>query len=247
MSVPADVREVGRDLAARAAYEVKCIVATHPSLAIPAARLRGHGELIRPDTDILIEGYPRSANSFSVAAFRLAQGRPMEVAHHTHAPAHVLAALKLGVPTIVLIREPEESVLEFVIVRPNLTVRQVLRGWVRFHAALLPYHRRFVVGAFPEVTSDFGRVIRRANLLFGSDFKEFEHTEENVRECFRQMDAYWHGRLGEDESIEPYVGRPSQERERWKDSLRAAYLGTPAVLRTRAASLYRAFTRAEGR
>jgi hypothetical protein len=247
VSVSVDVPQAGRDLAARAAYEAKCIVAAYPWLAIPAARLRGHGELVRPDTDILIEGYPRSANSFSVAAFRLAQGRPVEVAHHTHAPAHVIAALELGIPTMVLTREPEESVLEFVLVRPNLTVRQVLRGWVRFYKALLPYRRRFVVGAFPEVTSDFGPVIRRLNLLYGSNFREFEHTEENVRECFRQMDAYWRGRLGEDESIEAYVGRPSPERERWKDSMRPDYLATPAVLRTRAASLYRTFVRGEGR
>lgn len=245
--MPIDLPGTGRDLAARAAYETKCVAAAHPWLAIPAARLRGHGELVRPDTDVVIEGYPRSANSFSVAAFRLAQGRPVEVAHHTHAPAHVIAALKLGIPTMVLIREPEESVLEFALVRPSLTVRQVLRGWARFYAALLPFRRRFVVGAFPEVTSDFGLVIRRLNLLFGSDFGEFEHSEENVRECFRQMDAYWRGRLGEEESIEAYVGRPSPERERWKDSVRPLYLATPAALRARAASLYRTFVRGEDR
>jgi hypothetical protein len=243
--VSLDLPPDGRDIVARAAYEAKTLAAAHPLLAIPAARLRRHGELVGKDTDVVIEGYPRSANSFSVAAFRLAQGRPVRVAHHTHAPGHVIAALKLGIPTIVLIREPEESVLEFVLVRPSLTVRQVLRGWVRFYTALLPYRRRFVVGAFPEVTSDFGLVIRRLNFLSGSGFREFEHTEENVRECFRQMDAYWRGRLGEG-SIEAYVGRPSPERERWKDMMRPRYLATPAALRARAASLYRAFVRGEG-
>jgi len=216
-------------------------VAGSPQLALHLAGWRGHGELVGPTTDILIEGYPRSANSFSVAAFRLAQGRAIEVAHHTHAPGHVLAALRLHVPTIVLIREPEDAVLEFALVRQSLTVHQALRGWVRFYSALLPHRSRFVVGPFPEVTSDYGAVIRRVNEWFGSAFVPFDHTESNVRECFRQMDAYWEGRIGVTPEVERYVGRPSEVRERWKDELRSGYRVTPAPLRARAASLFRTF------
>lgn len=239
--------EAGRRLAVRALYEAKTVVARFPTLALAAARLRGHGELVGPGTDILIEGYPRSANSFAVAAFRRAQGRPVNVAHHTHASGHVLAALRMGIPALVLIRQPQESVLEFALVRPGLTLRQALRGWVRFYASLLPDRGRFVVGPFPEITSDFGLVIRRVNERFGTRFKEFEHTEENVRECFRQMDAYWRDRVGRGGSVEPYVGRPSEERELWKDAMRGAYRAeVPAPLKARAAALYRTYVR-EGR
>ncbi len=236
--------ETGRRLAAGATYEVKTIASRSPRLAVLAARVRRHGVLVRPETDILIEGYPRSANAFAVAAFRQAQGRPVEVAHHTHAPGHVLAAIRMGVPSIVLIREPEEAVLEFAIVRPILTLRQALRGWVRFYEALVPHRPRFVVGPFPEVTSDYGGVIRRVNVLFGSAFKEFDHTEENVRELFRHMDDYWHDRLGGENSIEPYVGRPSGERDRLKDELRDDYRAQiPAGIRAGAVALYRAFAK----
>ncbi len=247
MSAVAGPLDAGRRLAAWSLYEAKTVVSGHPSLALPAARWRGHGEVVHAGTDLLIEGYPRSANSFAVAAFRLAQGRPVAVAHHTHAPGLVLAALKLGVPALVLIRDPDESVLEFVILRPNLTIRQALRGWVRFYATLLPHRERFVVGSFPEVTSDFGGAIRRVNERFGTGFREFEHTEDNVRECFRQMDAYWRDRLGPAGSVEPYVGRPSEKRERMKDEMRGAYrLTVPAALRSRAARLYRAFAGEKG-
>jgi hypothetical protein len=235
-----DVPGSGRSLAQRALYEAKTIVAVHPWLVLRLARVRDRGEVVRADTDILIEGYPRSANSFAVAAFRLAQGREVAVAQHTHAPGHVLAALRMHVPSLVLVREPEEAVLEFVIARPSLTLRQALRGWVRFYATLLPYRRRFVVGSFAEVTTDFGAVIRSVNDRFGTAFKEFDHTEENVRECFRQMEAYWRGVLGPAESVERYVGRPSEERDLLKEEMRWAYRARiPAAHRTRAASLYR--------
>ncbi|MEW6059378.1 MAG: hypothetical protein AB1551_04435 [Actinomycetota bacterium] len=242
MSALSAALQGGRRLATRAAYEAKTIAAAYPSLAVPAARWRGHGEVVAPDTHILIEGYPRSANQFAVAAFRLAQGRPVSVAHHTHAPGHVLAALRLGVPALVLIREPEESILEFLIVRPHLTIRQVLRGWVRFYSTLAPHRSRFVTGAFRDVIGDYGAVIRHVNRRFSTRFAEFDHTEENVRECFRQMDAYWHERVGPAGSIEAYVGRPSDERERRKDAMRHAYRQTPAALRRRAEALYRTYT-----
>ncbi len=231
-----------RVLVDRATYEVKTLVSTRPSIAVRSARWRRRGDAVHRGTDVLIEGYPRSANSFAVAAFRLAQGHPVDVAHHTHAPGHVLAAVRLGVPALVLIREPEEAVLEFAIVRPSLTLRQALRGWLRFYSTLYPHRPRFVVGTFADVTSDFGLVIRRLNDRFETSFKEFDHTEENVRECFRQMDSYWRNRVGPEASIEPYVGRPSEERELWKDELRGGYRSrVPSSLRARAATLYRAY------
>jgi len=239
--------ETGRHLATRAVYEAKTIVAGHPSLALPAARWRGRGALVHSGTDIMIEGFPRSANSFSVAAFMLAQGGPTDVAHHTHASGHVLAALRMGVPVMVLIREPAESVLEFAIVRPSLTLRQVLRGWIRFYARLLPHLGAFVVAPFPQVTADFGLVIRRVNARFGTNFREFEHTGENVRECFRQTDAYWRDRLGPEGPVELFAGRPSQERDLRKDAMRDAYrAGVLAAPRARAEALYRIYANEGG-
>jgi hypothetical protein len=212
-----------RLMASRAAYEAKTLVALHPAVALTITRLRRHGVLLSPDTDVLIEGYPRSANSFAVAAFTMAQPAPVQVAHHVHAPAHVIAAVRAGVPALVLVRDPEEAVLELVISKPNLTVRQALRGYVRFYRPLLPYREGFVTATFAQVTSDFGAVIRRLNERFGTSFREFEHTEENVRACFDAMDGYWRGRVGSGHLLERIVGRPSTVREEMKEPLRHRY------------------------
>ena len=234
-----------RRLAGRAAYEAMTLVARYPRVALPVARWRGHGVVLGPGTDVLIEGYPRSANSFAVAAFGLAQPGPVRIAHHTHAPGHVLAAARTGVPAMVLIREPEEAVLEFVLVKPNLSIGQALRGYLRFYGPLLEHRDSFVVGSFPEVTTDFGKVIARLNERFGTDFLPFEHTEENVRACFEAMDGYWRGRTGRGL---PMVGRtepsPSESDDEVRDGLRTQYwaaaLGRP---RQRALSLHQAFLR----
>ena len=231
-----------RRLAHRGAYEAKTFAARSPLAAIPLARLRGHGALLAPDTELLIEGFPRSANSFAVAAFVMAQGRDVKVAHHTHAPGHVLSAVRARCPSLILIREPDESALEVVVARPTRTVRQALRGWVRFYRPLVPASASVVIGAFPDVTSSFGSVIRRVNLRFGTTFAEFAHTDEMVQVCFQAMDAYWRDRVGSSEVLERLVGRPSALREELKDSLRPR-LDDPrlAGLRAEANALYRRF------
>jgi hypothetical protein len=193
----------------------------YPVTAIPLARLRGEGELVEDDTDLVIESYPRCASSFALAAFNLAQ-RPASyrVAHQTHAAGHVIEAVRRGVPTLVLIREPEHVVVSNLIRHPGRTVADLLRGYLRFYEPLLPHRDGFVVGTFAEVTG--GRmdvVTRRINRRFGTTFAEFEATEANVAECLRQIDRHWRERRGGGERLERIVPRPSELREGMKGEL----------------------------
>jgi hypothetical protein len=222
-----------------ALYALKTLIAQHPSVAIPIARLRGHGVVVDRDTEVVIEGFPRSANSFAVAAFEMAQERRMRIAHHVHAPAQVLRAIALGVPAIVLIRDPEDAILSLLLAQPYLTADRAIRGYVRFYEPLVPHRHRFVVGAFPDVTTDFGRVISRLNELFGTSFAEFVHTAKRERAVFEAMEQYWEGRLGPGEQLERQVGRPSPRREELKATLRSDYRARQlAGIRARADRLY---------
>src|SRR5207253_1895092 len=103
----------------------------------------------------------------TVAAFRMAQPLAVRIAHHLHAPGHVIAGIRRRLPVLVLVREPEEAVLEYVIRRPSLTLSQAIRGYIRFYEPLLAHRDRFVTGTFEEVTTDLAAVIRRINRRFG--------------------------------------------------------------------------------
>jgi hypothetical protein len=231
-----------RDVPRRLLYECKTLTARSPRLAIPAARLRGRGEPFDANVDIVIEGYPRSANSFAVHAFRVAQDRPVRIAHHLHAPAQVIAATRASVPALVLVREPQDAVLEFVIAKGYVSIRQALRGYIRFYAPLVPLRGEFVVGPFQDVTTDFGRVMAEVNRAFGTSFRTFEHTDANVRSSFEAIESDWAMRLPLGEAFERKVGRPSRLRERMKADLRPVYWAPElADLRERAERLRAAF------
>jgi hypothetical protein len=252
---------IGRDIArateqsstfARMRYSASTWVGQHPVLYLPLARIshrRALNELapgadsdavpplVDADADIVIEGYPRSANSFAVAAFRLAQERPVKIAHHRHVAAQVLGSIKLGVPTLVLIRAPEEAVPSLVARHPHVGMRGALVGYVRFYRPLVRHNRHIELATFSEVTSDFGAVIRRINARYGTDFHPFEHTEANVLRCFDAISRHDRETLGGDFDV--LGARPSQARNLLMEALRAEY-GSERLkrLRVRAGKLY---------
>src|SRR5262245_45053219 len=219
-------------------------LARRPSLAMPLARLRGEGALVREGTDMLVESAPRSASSYALAAFTIAQ-EPARyaVAHHTHAPGHVIAAIRLGVPALVLVREPEGAVVSSVIRHPDRSCTAAARGYVDFHEPLLPYRRGFVVGTFEEVVrGEMGLVTRRVNARFGTAFAEFEPTRDNVARALHDINEDWRGRRGGGERLERIVPRPSEMRDRLKGEIRERYRReVPAPLRERAERLYAVF------
>lgn len=220
-----------RDVVRRALFEMKTIVAKHATVALPIARRR-HGIPFGPSTELVIEGFPRTGTSFAVAAFDLAQPRKVEVACHVHAPAQVIAAVRARIPAVVVLREPESTVLSFVIRHHHITLAQALRGYIRFYEPLRRHRDGFVVARFDEITSDFGGVILRVNERFGTSFAEFDHTDENVAKVFSAIDRDYEARLSGEE-LERSVARPSAFRTELREELHRAY-SAPALARLRA-------------
>lgn len=188
----ADMATGDKSPTATAAYGLRHALrrslAAHPSLYLPIVRRRYPGSVVDDETELVIDGFTRSAVTFAVVAFQLAQNDHVRVAHHLHASSHLVVAARRGIPALVPVRQPEDAILSALVREPLVTPRQFLKSYIAFYERLLPCRPRFSVATFDEVTTDFGAVIRRTNERFGTDFKVFEHTEENVRACFELID-----------------------------------------------------------
>lgn len=226
----------------KARHEVLSIIRQHPRIFLPSARLRwgpSGADWIRPDTDIVIEGFERSGNTFAVIAFSRSQPRPVRIAHHFHAAAQVIQAARIGIPALVLLRHPEEAILSFLIHHPALSASQGMRTYLRFYDPILPYKDRFVLAKFETVTGNFGSVIECVNKKYGTQFAEFEHTEENVRQCFELIEEMNRVKVGNRSPFEATVARPSFEREEMKAALRSRFHDSvPTRLRSKVYAIY---------
>jgi hypothetical protein len=141
---------------------------------------------------IVIEGYPRSANSYAVCAFRIANGLDMTITSHTHSFVSIKLAVRYKIPTIVLVRNPIDAVASQWFQYPTVSLKTELRRYATFYKEILRYVEGIVLVPFESCISDFGKVIEAVNLKFASSFGIYEPSEENesrVREMVDELDA----------------------------------------------------------
>ncbi|MDB9527390.1 hypothetical protein PN498_15430 [Oscillatoria sp. CS-180] len=228
-------------------HEARRMLVKLPAIYLPLARrkyppgVRHRPEALRDDTAIVIEGYPRSGNSFAFTAFDLAQGNAStRVAHHLHTASVVIAALRQGIPCLILVRNPEDAIISHIIYSQNLTIRQCLKSYLDFYQPLLKYRDQFITAKFEEVISDFGNVIHEVNQKFHTAFTEFDHTQENVDKCFYVLENSWKD-LGM-EKQKSVTNAPSERRKRYKEMLRRHYRADDLKsLRDRAFEVYKEY------
>jgi hypothetical protein len=222
-------------------WELRTLAGTRPWLT--DLLVRRSGNRISDETEVVIEGFPRTGNTFAVVAFAQAQPRVVSIAHHVHLPSMAMRAASQGIPCVVLVRDPEDTVLSLVVRLPELSVRQALRSYVRFYEPLLPLRRRFVVATFDQITSDFGAVIDRLNERYGTDFARFQHTPENVERVFGEVDRWDRGAFRQDASVfERSRARPVAGRDALKAARRQDYDADRLwSLRLRAGAVHQAF------
>jgi hypothetical protein len=164
-------------------------------LAFLRFRRRGHwsrDRIVRRDTQVVIEGFPRSANSFALSAF---QSNNLNICYatHVHSNAQVVQACQWRIPTLLLLRESEDAVCADVSfycelrqvdqhsIPPRL-ISQSLARYVSVQEGVQPVYPRFYVGHFPGVIHDFGSVMRGLSQYFGVSYNMFDHATESASE-----------------------------------------------------------------
>jgi hypothetical protein len=177
----------------RIKYGIRTFLGDYPELFFPAnSWTKGKRWAVNEETELVIEGFQRSGNTFSVGAFHNSQPQRINVASHLHIPAQVIYAAKKDIPTLVIIRYPVDAVLSWKALELESSLKlnraaldysfeQLFSYYIRFYTKILPYRDRFVVASFEEITTDFGAVVAKINAQFNTNFDLFDHTPENVK------------------------------------------------------------------
>jgi hypothetical protein len=212
------------------------LVSHAPTRTLYGAVRPGIGRLVATcRTDLVIEGFPRSANTYAVAAFRCANGDGPVLADHLHVAANALRGLRLGAPVVVLVRDPVDASASLVQRQP-VRPATALRAYVRFHEALRDRLAELVVSDFAVTTTSFGSVLAEVNRRHGTHFRPFGHTPAEEAWCRGHVvaaDLRDQGRVRA-----RTVALPHPERERGRRAVVDAVLRERALV-VRAREVYR--------
>lgn len=149
MSVPVNIRYRAymRFLDTRGLSELYC------RLRRPLSEVR-----VTRDTDVLIDGAPRSGNTFVRLAVQDANPR-LSIASHLHAPYGVLRASDRGIPVLVLIRDSGDATASLVQVIKGLSVTTALRHWLHYYDTLREREFNGCIFEFERATTDIAETI----------------------------------------------------------------------------------------
>ena len=191
-----------------------------PGFAEVFARLDKTGfTRITPETKLVIEGCPRSGNSYALAAFTYSNP-DLKVTSHRHSPTSVRTAQKRGIANMVIIRPPRACIASGLQYYPTQPPKWAIKVYQDFYEGILPLADKALIATFDEVISDFGEVIRRCNSRFRTTFAQYDPTPESEAAVRATVD-----RMGLD-TFDPaelprVAGRPSGARKSPEELLSA--------------------------
>ncbi|MEQ9485424.1 hypothetical protein [Coleofasciculus sp. F4-SAH-05] len=172
---------------------------------------------VNQSTQLVIEGFPRSANTFAVLAFQYLQSKEIKIAHHLHVPSQIFRAVKWHIPTIVLIRNPIDAVASLLVRNPKLSITQSLKNYISFYERIREYRYSYIVASFDEVVQDYSQVIKKLNNKFDTNFYAKEISASAKKNIFNQIDKLSCYFVSGEESK---AARPSVQKKELKQIIR---------------------------
>lgn len=132
--------------------------------------------IVNDKTELIVDGFQGSGNSFLAHKIGDAQTTPIRFAHHLHSPNKIAKGVRLGVPTIVTIREPKASVVSLIRRWGYIDIKTGLWAWYRFYSALLPIREDIVVSPFKITTESPKEAVALINRKFQTNFAKPQIT-----------------------------------------------------------------------
>lgn len=199
-------------------YWLRIILSRHPHLFsfIYGNFAKFRHQYIKRDTELLIEGFPRSANTYAYWAFKITNPG-VRVAHHSHSQALVALAVKRNIPALVLIRDPRSAITSLIVRHPYITPELAIKSYLDFYSLVAKQLDQIILVEFQSITTDFCVVIRSLNEKFATNFNSEKHDEEFTQRVFSCIDdanasAYGSIRV-------THIPRPHESKENLKSKV----------------------------
>lgn len=172
-----------------------------------------------PHHDLLLDGYPRSANSY-IFNFLDQFHEDVRCVHHSHASATLKMARRFGVPSFVLLRDPLDAVTSNVI-RSGGNLAYHEAHYAQYYGYVREHQDEFTVVPFEAAITDPAGVLERIEHALGlspadPSPDEIEAANRRIEDHLEHLADAKYGDEAEDKKAVP-----DEDRDREKARVRA--------------------------
>jgi hypothetical protein len=197
-------------------YVIRYKLGSHPmTYLLLGLSKRFWKNMVSVDTTICIEGFLRSANSFTLHSF-LKDNPEARVAHRLHVPQQIIRAAKLKIPCIVLICNPLDSLASLLIIDNILTISLAINSYCEFYKLIFHIRESYAVTRFQNTISNFSPVVAAVNHIFGTQFNATPGTAADGERIFTYLREH-HKNKKQAKYLLPV---PTSEKETLKQKIR---------------------------
>lgn len=142
------------------------------------------------NTQLVIEGFPRCANTFSYVILKDINPN-LNIAHHLHLPVQIIIGVKRKIPVVVLIRDPKDAILSLLLRNSRITLDNAIKSYVSFYKIALRFRSDIILAEFNDVIIDFNIIIKQINLKYNINLAGFENSiknKEKYKSIIKEMD-----------------------------------------------------------
>ena len=214
-------------------------------------RLRFPSFMVRRSSEFVIEGYPRSGNSFLEAYLRLLvegkkKNEEFHFGHHVHSAAQVRLGVRLKKPVVVLIRNPEDAVVSnFLYRNKKWNMEVLLREYLLYYEEVKKVISGVSIVDFCDLTFDSSLAVSRVCDTIGFVSVNKGFSKERIMHIVEEISVSRKTQEKNSYTDERY----SSQRYREKEVAREVYQSLSGRLRRRADGLYeglRSYSNGEG-
>jgi len=202
----------------------------------------GLSRQITDKTELIVEGFPRSGNTFTVFVLQDVAQNQLRLSSHVHHPSQVKLAVQLGLPAILVVREPIGALASYLTYGRHGRPADVLKEYYAYYQELIPYADRVLVLNFEEIISDMPAIVDRINRRFSMALPPFDQSPENVDRLFEEI-ARQHQLVHPDLEPDQVAPRPTAARREANEQHRTELIDPcNAALRSRCENVYDYFS-----
>lgn len=189
------------------------------------------GQFCASSTDLCVEGFESSANTFAFNVLHCVRS-DLAIARHKHVVANLKRADDYGVPTVILFRNPADCIPSTVSrFRPSLS--EAVQRYLYFYQYVVDEMKSDVLlVSFEELTQEVEDTVRR----IGS-FAEFEIAEDRLEGVEERAKERIRCRTKQRANTTEQISLPREEREQKKIEIREELVQHPKYIE--AEDLYR--------